>query len=154
MYIIDIFLGIIIGTSFAFDIFWGIIPNYVLIAGYAGIVPIMYGIFGWIGILRVTARILIFMVVLFIVYLVGGIGAGDVKLLSLICGVLGFGTGIKFLALVFAIGGGLGFVKLLVRISDHIEKREKITWGKTGIKFSIPVLAGYLVMLLLKGGTV
>lgn len=154
VHIADILLGMIIGTAFVYDIYFGIVPNYVLIAGYAGIVPIMYGISGWMGLLQMTAGAVAFTAVLFIVYILGGIGAGDVKLLSLVCGVLGVGEGVKFIAVVFVVGAVMGFVKIMLKASDAVGKGKKFRWSKTGIKFSLPTLAGYLIMLLSKGGLV
>ena len=133
---------------------YGIIPNYVLIAGYAGIIPIMYKIYDWRGIFFITVNSIVFLAGLFMLYMVRCIGAGDVTLLTFICGVFGRGKGLRFLVIVFVIGAVMGAVKLISKITKLIGEKKKIRWERTGIRFSIPVLVGYLAMLALGGGAV
>ena len=142
----------VIGTSLVYDIIFGIIPNYVLIAGYVGIIPIMYEISGWNGIILLIAAAAVFLTGLIVVYVIGGIGAGDVKLLSLVCGALGFKNGLKFLVIVFVAGAVMGLVKIVGKIAEKIVSAGNKKWNRTGIRFSVPVFAGYLIMLISGGG--
>lgn len=91
---------------------------------------------------------------LFIVYLIGGIGAGDVKLMGFMGGLLGVRQGLVYMVLVLFIGAFAGIVKMLtdaaVRISGN-RKRQEI---RTNIRFSIPILIGYLILLISKGGII
>lgn len=151
MQITVIILGVVIGTAFVFDMFYGKIPNYVLITGYFILFPIMYLIYGLTGVWQAAGVILLSGSVLFILYIMGGLGAGDVKLLSLICGFIGMEHCVKFVLLVFFMGAGIGIIKIMMRIISRISDNKDIS-GKTTIKFTLPVLLAYFIMLISKGG--
>ena len=62
-----------------------------------------------------TARLLVVAAVWFPLFRLRMIGAGDVKLMALIVGFLGFGTGVPVILYGFFIGAVLAFLKMLRR---------------------------------------
>lgn len=108
---------------------------YVVIVNGPGEIPFIL-----IRIITVTA-------VLLIVYYVGGIMAGDVKLLGLISGYLCGTDVIKYIILVFYFAAFISIVKVLMNLIIDRETPEKIT-----IKFSCPIFLAYLVLFITKGG--
>lgn len=107
---------------------------YVVIVNGPGEIPFIL-----IRIITVTA-------VLLIVYYVGGIMAGDVKLLGLISGYLCGTDVIKYIILVFYFAAFIGIVKVLMNLIIDRETPKKIT-----IKFSCPIFLAYLVLFITKG---
>ena len=61
-----------------------------------------------------TARLLVVAAVWFPLFRLRMIGAGDVKLMALIVGFLGFGTGVPVILYGFFIGAVLAFLKMLI----------------------------------------
>ena len=86
--------------------------------------------------------------VLLIVYKAGGIMAGDVKLIGLIAGFLDSKDIVKYIILVFYIAAFLGVVKIIFNYIAEENEASK----RTTIRFTIPILIGYLVLFLTKGG--
>lgn len=89
MLIINYFIGMIVGSALVYDLFYRKIPNYLILTGYAGLGPYMYIRFGIDGIIQSAAAVCVVGVTLIFIYILGGLGAGDVKLICLICGFLG-----------------------------------------------------------------
>lgn len=149
--IISIVLGIIIGTSFVFDLFYDRIPNMIISIGFLFWFPCIYISRGFSGIISSICSIIIIGTFLFILYLLRGIGAGDVKLMSLIVSFLPLNDGIKLIILIFFIGAFFGVIKLLWVLLYRKSDRN-VDFKIISIKFSGPILVGYLFMLLIKGG--
>lgn len=152
--IITIFAGIIVGTAFVYDIYFRKIPNCLLIAGYAGLLPLVCARLGWCGAGRALVGVLAVGAPLFVVYLIGGIGAGDVKLMGLMGGFLGARQGLVYTVLVLFIGAFAGIVKMLADTALRISEKNKTQKRRTSIRFSVPILIGYLMLLISKGGVI
>ncbi len=134
--------------SYVFDLYFYKIPNYIIIPGYFILFPYQYLINGWVSVGQSLAGILICGGLLYLIYFIGGIGAGDVKLICLICGVIGVIDGIKFLILVFFAGAFIGIIKILVTYAPG----NKGISTKISIRFTLPILLSYCVYILSKGG--
>lgn len=81
-----------------------------------------------------------------IVYMLKGVMAGDVKLLGLIAGFLTDGDITKYIILVFYVAAFMGFIKIIMQyIGNNMAP-------KTTIKFTGPILIGYLILFYTKGG--
>lgn len=146
-----VLLGVIIGTSFIYDLFYGRIPNVCICIGFMCWFP-------YIVITRTTEEVvwallsvLIVGTMLIGVYLIGGIGAGDVKLICLISGFLKPEEGLKLLFVIFIVGAFWGVVKILFSYVVALSGGD-MPKGRTVIRFSGPILTGYLLMLLSRGG--
>ena len=146
--IINLFLGAVIGTAFVYDMYFGIIPNKVIIIGYFVLFPYTYLSESWNGVYRSVVAVVLSGTILLMIFLVHGISAGDVKLLSMLVGYFKINDGLKFLVLVFYIGAFVGIIKIIMNVAVNL----KIEKGMTKIKFSAPILAGYMLMLISKGG--
>lgn len=132
-------IGAIIGTAFVYDMFYKKIPNYVSAAGYITALPICF-----------MERNLIYSLISlavtgyagYIMYLVGAIGAGDVKLLGIVAMYNGsLAVNLRYGILILFIGAFMGIIKCLLS-----------GFSQRTIKFTAPILAGYLIMLVSKGG--
>lgn len=121
-------------------------------AGYAGLIPLICVRFGWQGLGKALVGVLAVGAPLFIVYLIGGIGAGDVKLMGLMGGFLGVRQGFVYMVLVLFIGAFAGIVKMLADAAVRISESRKPQKIRTSIRFSIPILIAYLILLISKGG--
>ncbi len=149
--IVSIVLGVIICVSFVFDLYQGRIPNLIVISGF--IFWLVYTVLknGMNGIVSSLLSVVSVGIFLFVIYLIGGIGAGDVKLLCLLVSFLSLIDSMKFVILVLFTGAFCGGIKLLMELSERISKGIK---GKkrVTIKFTGPILLSYLLMLFSKGG--
>ena len=119
-----------------------------------------------------TARLLVVAAVWFPLFRLRMIGAGDVKLMALIVGFLGFGTGVPVILYGFFIGAVLAFLKMLVCRNLHQRLRycfayfrrlfltgERMPYyeaSRDGRTVVIPLgfclMAGYVMSLLYYGG--
>ena len=151
--IVSIVLGLIVCISFIFDLAQGRIPNLIVLAGF--IFWIIYTIWssGVAGIFDSLVSVIIVGTFLFIIYLVGGIGAGDVKLICLLISFLSLTDSMKFVILALFIGAVYGCIKLLLEVSERISKG-KIVKKRHTIKFTGPIFISYLLMLVSKGGVI
>lgn len=77
---------------------------------------------------------------LYFVFIVGGIGAGDIKLLCVIGGIIGMNSSMRFTIFCFLTSGILGIVKLLLL---GIHKQKLFTMNK--IHFSYAILAASIL---------
>lgn len=142
LWIIYLFLDVLIGTAVVYDVYFKKIPNYAVAAGVAGIIPIMYGEQAWAGVGFYFLRVLIIGAILYFLYVLGGLGAGDVKLVSVVAAAFSTAEALSFIILMFMCGGVCGLIKLVIR--------GKIT-GKARILFTIPIAMAYVLELILKG---
>ena len=150
MLIINYFVGMIVGSALVYDLFYRKIPNYLVVTGYAGLVPYMYIRFGISGIIQSAAAVCVVGVALIIVYILGGLGAGDVKLMCLICGFLGLKQALIYTFLVLCIGAFIGLIKIGMRFINIANMSRTVT----KIRFGIPITMGYFVILISKGGVI
>ena len=155
--IINIFIDMIVGSALVYDLYFKKIPNYLLLTGYAGIAPFMYVRYGTGGLIDAVAAVFLSFAVLAVIYMVGGLGAGDVKLMCMLAGYLRLENAVKYILLVIFIGAFAGIIKMLsnysVRICDG-KSRLQMKKRRTVIRFSIPITVGYMVVLFSKGGIV
>ena len=149
--IVGVLLGVIIGTSFIYDLFYGRIPNVFIVIGFMGWFP--YIVITRTGSEVVWALLSVIIVgcILLVVYWIGGIGAGDVKLICLISGFLYPVEGLKLIFLIFVIGAFWGVIKIMFSLVMGMSEGKRPE-GRTVIRFSGPILMGYLMMLLSRGG--
>lgn len=149
--IVGVVLGFIIGTSFIYDLFYGRIPNVFIVIGFLGWFPYIILTKTSNEVVWAFLSVIIVGVVLLIVYVIGGIGAGDVKLMCLISGFLFPIEGLKLILLIFVIGAFWGVIKIMFSLVMKLSGI-KVSKGRTVIKFTGPILVGYLMMLLSRGG--
>ena len=149
--IAGVLLGVIIGTSFIYDLFYGRIPNICIVIGFICWFPYIVMTRTMDEVVWSLLSVVIVGTILIGVYLIGGIGAGDVKLICLISGFLQPMEGLKMLFLIFVVGAFWGVIKLLFSYVVALSGGDKPK-GRTVIRFSGPILTGYLLMLLSRGG--
>lgn len=165
-----IVLMVMLAVALVFDLRERRIPNWLICAGMAVCAGSFIINFQDINILSRVAAFGIGIAVLFVPFVMGGIGAGDVKLL----GVIGLFTGIMHLiniALVsFVVGGVLGIIFILLYrlkkyknlqtvfatiVNTHVTKEicfddEK----KLALPYSVPLAIGAVLVLVCQVGIV
>ena len=149
--IVGVVLGFIIGTSFIYDLFYGRIPNVFIVIGFLGWFPYIILTKTDSEVVWAFLSVVIVGVILLSVYVIGGIGAGDVKLMCLISGFLFPMESLKLIFLIFVIGAFWGVIKIMFSLVMKLSGI-KVSKGRTVIKFTGPILVGYLMMLLSRGG--
>lgn len=155
MLIINYFVGMIVGSALVYDLYYRKIPNYLVATGYAGLIPYVYVRDGFSGIAQAFAVVCVIGVTLIIMYILGGLGAGDVKLMCLICGFLDIKHALIYTMLVLCIGAFVGLIKIGMKLIRTVGSNAGLTsWQATGIRFGIPITIGYLVLLISKGGII
>ncbi len=83
---------------------------------------------------------------LYVLFLIGGLGAGDIKLLAFI-GLVLPGDVILITILSFLVAGGIAVVRIVIRI---LKKEKALVKGET-IHFSVPIAMAFVLEVLLKG---
>lgn len=149
--IAGVMLGVIIGTSFIFDLFYGRIPNFCVFIGFIFWFPYVVMTRTLSEVVWALLSVVIVGIILMGVYLIRGIGAGDVKLICLISGFLEPLEGLKLLFLILVVGAFYGVVKIMFSMVVALSGGE-LPKSRTVIRFSGPILVGYLLMLLSRGG--
>lgn len=107
-----LFLTIILLIAAIFDMRFHKIPNWLTYSTMAGAIIYHTGINGWEGLLFCGGGLGLGIAILIIPYLMGGMGAGDSKLMGAVGGVLGL-KGVVMAFLFTAIVGGIYALILL-----------------------------------------
>jgi prepilin peptidase CpaA len=151
---INLLLILLISICFMTDILWRKIYNAVLfpIMGLAFIIHFIEGGFG-----QLTSGLLGFVVglsILFIPYMLGGMGGGDVKLLAVIGALKGFQFVLITSVYMALIGGLIALVMIFVFgglrmgiVPSGVEQ----TSAAGAYPYGIAITGGALASLLLKG---
>ncbi|MEW9698812.1 prepilin peptidase [Paenibacillus sp. SI8] len=115
MSILDFFLFAFIGVAFATDARKSILPNKLTIVGTG--VGFLYHciVQGWAGLLFASTGALTGFVVLLLLYLLGALGAGDVKLFAAIGALMGLTYVVQCMIYSILFAGAIGLLLLLVR---------------------------------------
>lgn len=163
------FLLCVAGAAVFFDILYQKIPNGLVAAGLLGGLAYQTVCFRGPGILAYAAGVLLPVALLGAIYYFRMIGAGDIKLLAVICGHLGPAMGLECMIYTFLIGGAISAVLLIKRknlfsrffylktyIFQYIQTKEWSPYIRAEdqdgrFPFSIPVFGG-LVITLGQGG--
>lgn len=95
--------------------------------------------------LALASGFLVPIVIFYPVYAIGGIGAGDVKLLSVLGGIMGTDAIIRFIVICFVVAGVVGVQKIMKHAYEGLIKKEKNVKCFTRIHFSYVIfVAGIL----------
>lgn len=164
----DLVLLAILGVAVVLDFRFLRISNRLILFGIVLAICLHLAIYGLEGILSVLWNISFPVIVLYLFYLVGALGAGDIKLFSVIGGFVNFRMLVNAMAFALVIGAAYALVKLLcarelrVRIISgllHLWRvaggvnspyPKELTQGKNVIHFSLPVLLGTIAAMVLE----
>ena len=115
------------------------IPNELIILGY--IMGLLYEVTerGWYGSVVFLIRALFPMILLYILFMIGGLGAGDLKLLSVISVFLTLSVTMNLIIMAFLIGGFVSVLQIIRR--------------KHHLHFTFCICGGFAVMCM-KGGAI
>ena len=122
-----------------FDIVQRKVPN-ILIAGGLAIAFVLAVTSGWPGLGRMASGSIAALVILLPVYANGMMGAGDVKLISMVGGFLGLHHFLFALLCIFIAGGILSALFLW---------RPQLTNDSSGVPYAVAVLGGMSAYLVL-----
>ena len=88
------------------------------------------------------------LILLIPVYLFGGLGAGDVKLLCIIGGLFGVQSTVIIIAAAFCIGAGYGIGTILKGIQEELQRYQEngvVQWHMHRIHFAYAVFGATLI---------
>jgi prepilin peptidase CpaA len=165
----DILLIMILIICFATDVKEQKIYNKIIFPGLLGAIALNFFYFGFTGIRLSVVGFLVGFAVLIIPYLLGGMGAGDVKLLALIGAIKG-SSFVLNTALYMAVIGGLMALAVIVFHKQFIKfftdffkwifyslmgiKYELVTESSPFLKkypYGVAIVCGALICLIFKG---
>lgn len=147
-------------AAFAADLCWQKVPNIWILFGWIWGLSYQYGVRGWSGTVYFLAGAAVPIVCLFLLFHFRMLGPGDIKLLSVLGGLLGSQAAVRLVFISFFFGGvlSLGLLidsgTLLFRFrhfADHlrmyIKDRRPRPYYRTGdqaenIHFTLPILLG------------
>ncbi len=131
--VLQVVLLLIAGLAAVYDLRYRRIPNWIVLTGLALGIGLNTFLFEWAGLRQSLLGLGLAFVIYFPLYLLRGMGAGDVKLMAALGSIVGWGDwlGIFFLT---AIVGGLAAIALLA-------SRSQLRHGFSN--------AGFLVMQLI-----
>lgn len=108
-------LGIVLGIAVVTDFWRHRIPNILTFSAAALGLLLHAGLFGAEGLGDSAAGLLVGLVALLPLYLLGGMGAGDVKLMAAVGALLGFKPAVAAVVCTLIVGGVFGLALLIVR---------------------------------------
>ena len=134
-----VLLVLLVGAV-AYDLVSHRIPNYYLLLGLAIALAIQSASDGWPGALMVGAGFFSGLAVFLPFYLMGGMAAGDVKLMAVVGAFLGCGGVLWAAAVTLIAGAGLGIGYLLVQ--GQLKCFLKRYWAMASLNSYIPAEPG------------
>ena len=93
------------------------------------------------GVVHFLVNISIPVILLFLLFQMRALGAGDIKLLSVAGGFLTIGQLYYLIPVTFVVAGIIGLFKLVYQKKCHVR------YGRTTIHFSIAILIGYFIVV-------
>jgi prepilin peptidase CpaA len=89
------------------------IPNFIILIGYFLSLIFFHQEYEWTSICKWAGNILIPILILFPLFLIKALGAGDIKLFSVIGGFFGLSYAIQLMAISFVIGAILSLLQII-----------------------------------------
>lgn len=152
--------AILVTAAFAADLRWQRVPNIWIMAGWAWGLLCQYSVDGWGGMADFFAGATVPAVCLFPLFRFRMLGPGDIKLLSVLGGLLGRPAAIYLIFISFFLGGVLSLGLLIASgtllfrfryFTDHfktyVKERRPRPYYRTGdrvenIHFTLPIALG------------
>ena len=159
-------LLIVLSVAVVLDFRFRRISNRLIVCGILMAIGLHLFLYGGKDILTVLWNISFPVIVLYLFYLVGALGAGDIKLFSVIGGFVSWDLLVRIMLLSLFIGGVESLLKLLVQKDmrqrirgalqhlvrfcggDKSAYPKDFTGGKNLIHFSLPMLLGTIGAML------
>lgn len=143
-----IFVCILLARAMYTDILSGRIENWVTVLGGMGCVGYTYMVEGWSGIWDIGKDVALVWVCLLVLYGLGGLGAGDVKLMGM-AGMWIPERMWSFVVAAFFVGAFLACGRMAIR---WIRRQQVYIRGET-IPFAVPVACSF-VACVVSGGMI
>lgn len=146
--------------AFVLDLHRQKVPNIWILIGWAWGLSYQYGVRGWSGVLGFFAGAAVPVLGLFPLFLFRMLGPGDIKILSVLGGLLGCGDVVHLIIISFLMGGVLslgllvscGMLASRIRhfadyLKTYLKDRKPRPYYRTGeqaenIHFTLPILLG------------
>ncbi len=161
------FALLLLGLAVYFDLRYMRIPNAVILSGILG------AIFLWIqrsdtgGVIEFLIYLMIPVIILYPVYLLGGLGAGDVKLFSALSVIVGWRFCLSIMIYSFIFGASIGILRwirngdFLCRMRDFrldlqnilVYKQNSACFigKKEKLHFTVPIILAFVTCCLREG---
>lgn len=104
---------VLLAVAFYFDLRWRKIPNQWILVGWIGAVFTGWLSEGMEGVCSAICASVVVLVVGFLVFCIGGIGAGDIKILSVLSGLNGLECTGRVIVISSLFAGGGALVKMI-----------------------------------------
>ena len=164
-----IFLVLLLAAAVFFDFTKGKIPNLLVIGGGVLALILQFYLGGIAGVFRAVLGMLLPCLVLYVLFSIGVLGAGDIKLLAMTGAFLGTYRTLLCMALAFIVGAVISLVKMCHN-GNYVGRmqcfaayvQEVIRSGKwklydsgesmkNRIHFSLPILIGAVILWITVG---
>ncbi len=161
------FIITLLSLSVGFDFRDRKVPNEVILAGYlvGGIYRIIAAGSG-LGIILFLRDAMVPVVLLYLLFIIRALGAGDIKLLSVIAGIIGIEDTLLIVGSSFAVGAVASAVKMAIHREIAIAIRTAVAYlgriiksgkiekypeerrdSKNTIHFTLAIAVGYVIVL-------
>lgn len=141
-----VFISILLMRAVYMDVLWGRIENWVVGIGMAGGMTYLVMTKGSTGMWNAGKHVFLLGLVLYVLYWIRGLGAGDVKLLVM-AGMWMPQYSFQMAAGAFFIGAGIACGRMLIR---WIRRQQVYIRGET-IPFAVPIACSFAGCLVLGG---
>lgn len=141
------FLVTLLTVAAMCDLFYAKIPNRVILWGQllAYMYCLIFGEIDEIG--KCFAGMCLPLLAGVVIYAFGVLGAGDIKLISIIGAFLGVRSVLGSIGYALVIGAVEGGIKLIV-----VKRRRRYPSKRVTVRFALPILLGTLGELMIQGG--
>ncbi len=123
MSLVNLILAGLLAVAVYTDMRWRKIPNLLTIPGMVAGLIVNFWVGGWPGLIIALQGLGLGVIFLFLPFLLGGLGAGDVKLMALVGAWLGAGLTVEACVLAALVGGMMAAAVLI---------RRRVFWATLG----------------------
>lgn len=142
-----VFVSILLIRAVYTDVLWGRIENWVVGIGMVGGMTYIVVTKGSMDMWDAGKHVLLLGLMMYVLYRIGGLGAGDVKLM-IMAGMWMPQYGFRMAAGAFFIGAGIACGRMMIR---RIQKQRVYIRGET-IPFAVPIACSFAGCLMSGGG--
>lgn len=144
---IHLFLVLLLAVSVLLDLLYKRIPNWLILIGLsiAGLI-LYFEKYDWY--FSLVDAMFIFLIT-YLLYVIGALGGGDVKLFIVLALILGYSDTLKILILSIFVGAIISVIKILIQFLNHQFSYE--IFQNMYIHFSIPISIATIYIHFLGG---
>ena len=131
-----LFVYALVGAAVIMDYKYFKIPNSLNLWGLVSAIFLILFLHDQYNFYRIAIGLVVPFILLYPVFIIGGIGAGDIKLLCVIGTVIGIRSSIRFTVICFIIAGIIGILKISF-LKILVEKNKSYSMHKIHFSYAI-----------------